>query len=99
MTMILEVKLRSLSSKNLASFWASKVAELMTSLRSGLFLRIFFNRPSRRSVLSDRSWTSSSIKTVYLRRRGSCMISRTREPSVMNFMAVVSQNLEAKRTL
>ena len=61
---------------------ASSVAEVTMIRKSFLFLRIFFNKPNKMSLLSDLTCASSTITTLYFNSSGSDIVSRSRIPSV-----------------
>ena len=85
------------SSKNLANFWASMVAEEIKSFSSGLNLAMSLTSPKRMSVCRVLSWASSIINAEYAPRSGSVRNSLSSMPSVMYFRIVLSDVASSKR--
>ncbi|RCI16122.1 hypothetical protein L249_3264 [Ophiocordyceps polyrhachis-furcata BCC 54312] len=69
----------------------------LVMMRPGRFLMILLSSPSKTSVLTDRSWASSTMMTEYRLRRGSTSASRMRRPSVRNLMRVADDVTSSNR--
>ncbi len=76
----------------------SMVAEVMMTFRSGRRGSSVLRKPSRKSMFSERSWASSTMRVSYFSRKRSCWVSASRMPSVISLISVRSVLWSSKRT-
>ncbi len=86
-----ETSITGASSKACENAAVSMVAEVMTMRRPGRRKRSWRRCPSRKSMLSERSWASSMMMVSYSRSRGSPCSSARSMPSVRYLMIVCGE--------